>query len=155
MLVAILEKPVPQALANAERLQLALDKQLDHIVMLRTICANVRQLFLPAVEHLIHVLGVFASVAHLMPVVSQERLVCQALVNVVQRQLVPDKQLDHIVMLPITYVNVQLRLQLVVELQTHAQVVFANAVHLMLAAYLGKPVVRDLVSVALQLVARG
>ena len=123
--------------------------------MQQIIYANVRQPFLPAVVHLIHVLLVFASVAHLMHVVSRARLVSQALVNVEVQQLVPGKQLDHIVMLPIIYVNVQLRLLLVVELQTHAQVVFANAVHQMLAAYLGKPVVRDLVSVERQLAAQG
>ena len=123
--------------------------------MQQTICANVRQPFLPAVGHLIPVLLVFASAAHLMPVVSQVKLVFPALVNVVQLQLVPDKQQDHIAMQPITYVNVQQRLPLVVELQTHAQVVFANVVHQMLAAYLGKPVVLGLVSVGRQQAARG
>ena len=78
-------KHVPQAPVNVERHQHALDKRLDHIVMLQIMYVNVLQQLQPAVERQTLVPVVFASAAHQMLAAFREKLVALVLVNVARQ----------------------------------------------------------------------
>ena len=100
-------KHVSRVAACAERHQVVLVLQQDHIVILQTVCANAQKLSILVVEHQIPVLMAFANVEPTMNVVMMEKPVVRDLACAELFQVVLECPLDHFVISQTVSVNVQ------------------------------------------------